>query len=137
MAPGELLALDRHVAQCEDCRNQLADAAGVSKLFAGLAAVANAPEHLSYDQMVDYVDRKSAEPDREIVESHAGICSRCAAELADLAEFAQTMAASKAEPAPLVSQSPGLGAISVSKKDLRRARVLAEEATRPKTDNEL
>ncbi len=126
MAPGELLALDRHIAQCEECRNQLADTASVSKLFAGLAETTNTPEHLSYDQMADHVDRKSTEPDREIVESHAELCSRCAAELADLAEFALTMNASNVEPEPLVTQSRGLAAISVSKEDLG-AKVLAKQ----------
>ena len=119
LPPGELPAVDRHLAHCEECRSRLADDAEVSKLLNGLAAIAKAPEHLSYDQMADYVDQKSADPDREIVESHAEICARCEAELTALAAFAQSMAASHAaEPAPLLSQAPGLGAISVSKKDL-------------------
>jgi anti-sigma factor RsiW len=117
MPPGDLLAFDRHLAQCAGCRTQLANTQGVTTLLSGLEAAAHAPQHLSYDQLADYVDAKSGDVDREIVESHVELCQRCAAELGDLAAFAQTMPASvEADPMPLASQSKDLGAISFSKK---------------------
>src|SRR5260370_39651451 len=91
MPPGDLLAFDRHVAQCGECRTQLASAARVATLLSGLETAASAPHHLDYDQMADYVDAKSGEMDREIVESHVELGDRCATELGDLAIFADSM----------------------------------------------
>jgi anti-sigma factor RsiW len=116
MPPEELLAFDRHLAECGECRKQLASSERVSKLLRGLESAAAAPQHLSYDQMAAYVDGKSEEIDREIVESHVELCARCAAELGDLASFAQTMAA-ESEPPPVASTHwKGLGAISQPRK---------------------
>jgi len=61
--------------------------------------------------MTAYVDAKSDDVDREIVESHVELCARCAAELGDLAAFAQMMSATT-EPEPLKSHWKDLGAIS-------------------------
>jgi len=118
MPPEDLLAFDRHVAQCGECRNQLAGQEPVTALLAGL--VSAAPEHLSYDQMAAYVDAKSDDLDREIIESHVELCARCAAELGDLAAFAQ-MVSSETEPGPMESQRIGLGAISLPRKVKIRA----------------
>jgi anti-sigma factor RsiW len=120
MPAAELLAFDLHIALCEECREQLAGKAKAAKLVSGLIAAASSPEHLSYDQMADYVDGKASDLDGEVVESHAELCSQCAAELEDLVSFARTLAEAKAaEPAPLASETRGLGAISFSKKDAR------------------
>src|SRR5260370_15673206 len=116
MPPGDLLAFDRHVAQCGECRTQLASADRVATLLSGIETAATAPQHLAYDQLADYVDAKSGEVDREIVESHVELCDRCATELGDLAAFADGMAAAQeSEPAPLETQARDLGAISFSK----------------------
>ncbi len=120
MPPEDLLAFDRHVAQCGKCRDQLAGEEPVTALLAGLASAAAAPEHLSYDQMTAYVDAKSDDLDREIVESHVELCARCAAELGDLAAFAQRLSA-ETEPGPMESQRLGLGAISMPRKVKIRA----------------
>lgn len=126
MPAGELLAFDRHVAQCSECRTQLASASSVATLLSGLETAA--PQHLAYDQMADYVDAKSGEVDREIVESHVELCDRCATELGDLAAFADSMAVSQQpEPAPLVSQGKDLGAISFSKKAIRPKIIAGED----------
>jgi hypothetical protein len=61
--------------------------------------------------MTAYVDAKSGDLDREIVESHVELCARCAAELGDLAAFAQRLSA-ETEPEPLQSHWKDLGAIS-------------------------
>ena len=116
MPPAALLAFDNHLARCEKCREQIADQERGSNMLSGLAGAAS--EHLSYEQMVEYIDGKSGALDREAVESHAEMCGRCAAELQNLAAFASEMAVA-ADPAPLASESPGLGAISFSKTELR------------------
>jgi len=126
MPPGDLLAFDRHVAQCGECRAQMANAGRVSTLMDGLETAA--PQHLAYDQMADYVDAKSGEVDREIVESHVELCDRCATELGDLAAFADSMAAAReAEPAPLATQARDLGAISFAKKAIRPKIISGED----------
>lgn len=118
LAAAQLLAFDRHIAACEQCRERLAGREKALALLSALAGVA--PEHLSYPRMADYVDRKLDGPDREIVESHAGLCARCANELRDLAAFAGEVAEARAaEPAPLDSTARGLGAISYSKDEVR------------------
>jgi len=128
MPPPDLLAFDRHLAQCAECRSQLAGARDVATLLAGLEAAAGAPQHLSYDQLAGYLDEKCNEIDREIVESHVELCERCATELADLAAFAETMAASQdAEPAPVASRAKHLGAISFSKKNLQPKIIAGED----------
>jgi len=58
--------------------------------------------------------------DREIIESHVELCARCAAELGDLAAFAQRLSA-ETEPGPMESQRLGLGAISLPRKVKIRA----------------
>jgi anti-sigma factor RsiW len=120
MPAEDLVAFDRHVAQCGECRSRLASEELVMALLAGLESAAAAPEHLSYDQMTAYADAKSDEVDREIVESHVELCARCAAELGDLAAFAQMMSA-ETEPGPMESQRVGLGEISLPRKVKIRA----------------
>jgi predicted anti-sigma-YlaC factor YlaD len=115
MPPQDLLDFSRHLGQCSQCRSQLSNSERVSGLLTGLAAAAKAPEHLSYDQMAAYVDSKAGDIDREIVESHAEMCARCAAELRDLAAFATTLAG-EAEPEPVLSHWREMGAISLPKK---------------------
>lgn len=116
MPPDELLAFDSHLAQCAECRKQLAGNQDVSTLLHSLGAAADAPEHLSYEQMAAYVDAKATDIDREIVEAHVELCARCAAELGDLAALAQVMSADS-EPAPVASTHwRNLGAISQPRK---------------------
>jgi hypothetical protein len=56
------------------------------------------------------------------------LCERCATELADVAAFADAMAASQeAEPTPLASHSKHLGAISFSKKSLQPKIIAGED----------
>ena len=115
---------DRHVVQYGECRNQLTNRLTreelVTTLLAGVASAAAAAEHLSYEQMTAYVDAKSDDVDREIIESHVELCARCGAELGDLAAFAQMLSA-ETEPGPRESQRVGLGAISLPSKITIRA----------------
>lgn len=97
LEPDELLAVDRHLASCDECHERLTRI---------LPAVANlpvesdeAPFHLDYEQHLEpYVDGKANDIDREIVDSHVALCSKCATDLKDLLEF-------KRQPVPAIGTS--------------------------------
>jgi anti-sigma factor RsiW len=85
----ELLAVDRHLASCDVCHEKLAR---ISSPVAGRPShptrFTGEPFHLDYDEHLEpYVEGKSNDIDREIVESHIAFCSTCADELSDLQEF--------------------------------------------------
>ena len=82
--PREMLAVDRHLASCDECHGRLTRILpGVAKLESG-----EEPFHLDYEQHLEpYVDGTANEIDREIVDSHVAVCSGCATELKDLLGF--------------------------------------------------
>ncbi|HET6978758.1 MAG TPA: zf-HC2 domain-containing protein [Pyrinomonadaceae bacterium] len=86
--PHELLAVDGHLASCDDCHERLT---GVAKPSPGPSIHSDEePFHLDYDQHLEpYVDGTANDIDREIVESHVAECSQCADELNDLVAFKQ------------------------------------------------
>lgn len=103
---GETLAAQHHVAGCADCRARLAAAVEAD---AGLLSLRNqmtpseddafgADSHLPYEQLALYVDRGLDEVEREIADSHLSFCDDCAADLADLRQYAEL--ATGAEPKP-------------------------------------
>jgi hypothetical protein len=87
LEPHELLAVDGHLASCDVCHERLAHilpdlAAGPSFKFH------EEPFHLDYEQHLEpYVDGKANDIDREIVDSHVAVCSKCADDLKDLLAF--------------------------------------------------
>jgi hypothetical protein len=88
----ELLAVDGHLASCDVCHKRLTGILpGVAKLAHGSSfQFGEGPFHLDYDQHLEpYVDGKANGIDREIVDSHVALCSRCADELRDLLAFKQ------------------------------------------------
>lgn len=121
LPPVELLAVDDHLAACEQCRARLADAAR-GRLLPGpaldaawqtlrlqLHPGAERIEHLSYNQLAAHVDEQLGGAERQAVEIHLESCEMCAAELQDLRAFSHEVAAlpspepSPANPAPGVS----------------------------------
>src|SRR6185369_7427641 len=94
----ELLAVDRHLASCDLCHERLTRIPlGASILFESN----DEPFHLDYEQHLEpYVEGTANEIDREIVDSHVAVCSRCAAELKDLLEFKRQPAAAIAYTTP-------------------------------------
>ncbi len=89
----ELLAADDHLAECQECRAQLAaePAASLcwSELVAGMrASAAAADQHVPYALLQAYVEGNGAEIDRARVESHLRECDSCRAEEAELRQFA-------------------------------------------------
>lgn len=92
LQPHELIAVDRHLASCDVCHERL------TQILSGAAKPATSPSfvsgegafHLDYDQhLAPYVDGKADDIDREIVDSHVALCSKCATELRDLLAFKQ------------------------------------------------
>jgi hypothetical protein len=83
--PQELLAVDRHLASCDECHGRL------SRILPGAGSFESGEEpfHLDYEHLESYVDGKANDIDREIVESHVALCSKCDIDLKDLLEFKQ------------------------------------------------
>jgi cell division protein FtsB len=95
LPPLELLDADDHLAGCEICRQRLDDeqrvqAAGQS-LRRDLAATGLT--HITYEQLVLYVDGGLDQTDNEIADSHLKLCEQCSAELNELRAFATETAA--------------------------------------------
>lgn len=97
--PHELLAVDRHLASCDVCHKRLTRILpNAAKLAVGPSVESGAgPFHLDYDQHLEpYVDGKADDIDREIVDTHVALCSRCADDLRDLLAFKQQPVAASA-----------------------------------------
>lgn len=92
MSPAELLSAGDHLAACGACRERALEAgqlgAETRRLWTDLQAE-DETDHLSYEQLVSYVDGRLDEFDRIIVNSHLGVCRSCAEEAEDLLEFSR------------------------------------------------
>ena len=96
LEPHEMLAVDRHLASCDECHERLTRIAPGDAQFAIRRALESGQAsgegvfHLDYEQHLEpYVDGKANDIDRELVESHVAVCSSCATDLEDLLEFKQ------------------------------------------------
>src|SRR5262245_41313602 len=87
----ELVRIDRHLAECAECREQLAAPDG-SQAFLAKLQVAGEETHLTYEELEAYVQSQVDDIDREIVTSHTEMCSQCADRLQSLQRFAELMA---------------------------------------------
>lgn len=83
-----------HIALCEACREQVSSEqktrAAVESLQADLSRQPNS-DHVSYEALARCVDDALDQADREVLESHVGLCAHCADELADLRAFKAEM----------------------------------------------
>lgn len=93
--PDELLAVDRHLASCDECHERLIS---ILPAVESLALESDdEPFHLDYEQHLEpYADGKANDIDREIVDSHVALCSKCATDLKDLLQFKQQPVAATA-----------------------------------------
>jgi anti-sigma factor RsiW len=89
LLPGEILALDDHLENCRSCqaevrvRQETQEAA--QQILTGLQTENHLErEHLLYQEIADYVDNRSSEIDREIIDSHLELCRSCRVEMQDL-----------------------------------------------------
>ena len=93
LPPQELLAADNHLASCDVCHERLTRILPRTAKFA-MSETGVEPFHLDYEQHLEpYVDGKADDIDREIVDSHVALCSKCATDLRDLVAFKQQPAA--------------------------------------------
>jgi len=97
LPPLELLAVDDHLAVCEQCRLRLADEAAANTAWRTLSARLHPGvepiEHLSYEQLSAVVDGQLGSAERQRAEHHLESCQMCAAELQDLRAFSLEVAA--------------------------------------------
>jgi len=86
LSPRELLALDDHLAQCEDCRAQISDIAALQSSSTSFIPALDSEtfEHPVYEQLAAYIDGQLKSVERDIIESHLGCCRECSKELIDL-----------------------------------------------------
>src|SRR5690349_1644976 len=77
----ELLAVDRHLAECEECRNVLYREIGAEAQLSSLRTAFS--QHLAYDQVVACAE---GNPDPAL-RAHLSECAQCRAEVEDLQQF--------------------------------------------------
>ena len=84
LEPERLLAVDEHLANCDECRSRTA--AQSSRIAVGsiLDTDPADADHLPYQMFASYVDGTIDEVDREIVDAHIERCQVCTRELNDL-----------------------------------------------------
>ncbi len=105
LLPQELVAVDGHLGQCQECRNELAGMA--TPPAAAIAAIKDARfEHVSYEQMDAWVEDTLDQTERELVLSHIGLCAPCARQLKAYESYAPVMAAPIAPPAAVQAAQP-------------------------------
>ena len=78
-APGELLAVDAHVAACNRC---------YTVVRADVVTVVLRGGHLTYEELEAYVDGRADADDRRLVTAHVAQCARCRGQLSDLRDAA-------------------------------------------------
>jgi hypothetical protein len=87
LPPEELLAVDNHLASCDVCHERLTLILPAKRV---ISPFESEPFHLDYEEHLEpYVDGKANDIDREIVDSHVALCSKCATDLKDLVAFKQ------------------------------------------------
>lgn len=98
--PAELVALDRHITACQDCRRNLGELNTPSSAAAVITAVRQSEnEHLTYDQMDAWVEDQLDQSGRELVMAHIGLCKPCARQLEAYQSYAPVMSAPILTPA--------------------------------------
>lgn len=99
----ELLEADAHLSSCATCRDQLKERAKTSAAVEDLRAgfkLEEVLEHPAYAQFTAYAENQLDDVDREIMDSHLGLCAQCAEVMQDLRAFV-----SAPEPVPVVKRA--------------------------------
>jgi hypothetical protein len=93
LPPTDLLVVDQHLAACDACRVQL-QAMGTAPQFSldWQEPAAWIAEHLTYEQLEAYAERRGDAVEREIVAGHVAVCGLCAQELHDLQSLVKGLA---------------------------------------------
>jgi cell division protein FtsB len=103
-----LLQAFDHIAVCESCRKQIGEGlpvrASIENWQSDFTAVV--PEHIAYEQLAAYVDKKVAGLERETIESHIKLCAECAQEARDLSAFGAEFGSAPPSESTVTSASP-------------------------------
>lgn|SRR2546425_1667017 len=106
LAPTELLAVDGHLATCDECHQRVRASLEYSQadfdylVQAETAGLILNDDHLTYEQLAALVDNELNDVDREIASVHLEVCRQCAEELRGLKEF------NTALPVPVTESRP-------------------------------
>ena len=94
----ELLFVDDHLADCADCCKKLSSVLqansggnGAVNFLTGELAAAEEDFHLSFTQIVAYIDQQLDDTAQQVVTDHLQLCHTCQAEIEDLQTFKQTL----------------------------------------------
>jgi hypothetical protein len=88
LLPRELLLVDDHLAECSDCSRHFLHDEMAALDLAELRHEAERPQHVSYQEIVAYVEDLAEPGARASVEKHIVTCRRCAQDLFELQQFA-------------------------------------------------
>jgi len=94
LSPAELVATDIHLAECDTCREMIADALQLPTRTLGLQADLTS-NHASYEQLAAFTDGSDKKLDwseREFLVAHFEDCAACSADLRDLRLYAASLA---------------------------------------------
>src|SRR5260221_8824105 len=83
LPPAGVLAVTKHLGACEACAALARTSVGPAGFESLRLALAGTPEHVTAEQLSDYVDRVAGGD----VAEHVRLCARCRAEAEDLAGF--------------------------------------------------
>jgi anti-sigma factor ChrR (cupin superfamily) len=106
LQPGELMAVDSHLGNSTECRNELSGQSPPESTRGFLDAIREAKqEHLTFDQMDAWVEDQMDQTERELVMAHIGLCQSCARELKAYETYAHKMSA-PVQPVAAPQQAP-------------------------------
>lgn len=98
LSPAELLLIDDHLADCADCCKKLSSVLqantggyGAVNFLAGELTASEEDSHLSFTQIVAYLDAQLDAPAQQTIAEHVEFCPACQTEIEDLRAFRQTL----------------------------------------------
>jgi predicted anti-sigma-YlaC factor YlaD len=108
MPAADILVVNEHLAACEECYEKFHSKTLLASTYnfarTDLESAENEEsEHLSFDQILGYVENELDEVEREVVSVHLEICSECDDVCQDLRRFKSDLALGKVyapEPSP-------------------------------------
>jgi Putative zinc-finger len=103
LAVEERQRADHHLSSCGSCRRVLLARMGHVRLPEEIADMPE-PLHLSYEQMIAYIDDRLSGTERDALELHTFLCAACSREIADLNRLDVRLAAPAVEVRPAVEK---------------------------------
>lgn len=96
LAPTERLEISDHLAVCPECRQRIqqarTEAPVVSTSRIGMSEpLTPEDEHLSHEEIVEYIEGRCPPALRELVEGHISDCTRCREEVREMRAFRATL----------------------------------------------